>query len=330
MYIRIAYPVAPSVAALVGFPVGCCTGYLLGPSVIRLAVGGSITSALLTVGASLLVGSVATVWFSDRRLSAFLAGSFFTLGLIFFALTRMITMVSPTGLAAIIVASIILGAIGGGVLLVIDAFFRTTWIEFVAQDGTRCPRCAYPMHTSGPSKRCPECGTFVSEVLRRQEQRARVIGSLNRRGPCVLAVMVVVVLGPALTLSIWSSSQYKRFAQYVSESGGQDVYTSRVGTGQDVWRGPGTALPVPGDPSKLLLVTFAPHGLGTHPRMQLRLGWRFQPTPASPATHIDGLPPILCNLSADQAESLMQHGVPESLLDAMLDASQSARWPARN
>ena len=167
MYIRIAYPVAPSVAALVGFPVGCCTGYLLGNSVIRLAVGGSITSVLLTVGASLLIGSVATVWFCDRRLSVFLAGSFFTLGLTFFALTtRMMTMFSPTWLATIIVASIILGAIGGGVLLAIDAFFRMTWIEFVAQDGTQCPRCAYPMRTPGPSTRCPECGTeFDANVL---------------------------------------------------------------------------------------------------------------------------------------------------------------------
>ena len=98
--------------------------------------------------------------------------------------------------------------------------------------------------------------------------------------------------------------------------------------GQDVWHGRAVLLPVPDDPSKVLLVTYAPQGLGTQPRMLLRLGWRFQPNPASPADFRDGLPPVLCILFADQAESLMQHGVPETLLDAMLDGSKSAGWPA--
>ena len=144
--------------------------------------------------------------------------------------------------------------------------------------------------------------------------------------------MLVAVLGPKLILFVWSSIRYERFDRYITESGGPVVHTSMFRTTQDWsvpdWSALGTQLPVPHDPSKLLLVTYATQVLGTQPRMQLRLGWRFQPTPASQEVYLDGNPPIVCNLSADQAESLMQHGVPETLLDAMLNASKSAGWPA--
>ncbi len=99
-------------------------------------------------------------------------------------------------------------------------------------------------------------------------------------------------------------------------------------TGQDWvpgWRASGTLLPVPDDASKLLFVTYAPRVLAAQPRMQIRLVWG--PPPTWPGAFVSGLPPILCNLSPDQADALMQHGVPETLYDAMLDASKSAGWP---
>ena len=328
MYTRVAYPVAPAVAGLLTVPVGCIAGYVLGHSIGDISTA---TASLIAVG-PLLVVALGTVWFSDRRLSSFLAGSSFSLGLAFLALSaNVLTAPQPAALLAIIIASIALAALGGCVSFAIDAFLRTNCVEFIAQDGTRCPRCAYRCSTHGQSNRCSECGSCVSEILRRGEFGARAIRLLNRRSRYLLMIAIAIVLGPTTILVIVSAGRFGRFTQWASQVGGGEVYTTMLDTGENWmdadWECSGTLLPIPADSGKFMLVTYAPHVLGRQPLMQVRLVWRFQPNPAFPASFMDGLRPILCNLSADQADELIGHSVPATLYGAMLDASKAAGWP---
>ncbi len=97
------------------------------------------------------------------------------------------------------------------------------------------------------------------------------------------------------------------------------------------WHAVELTYPLESDPNKIVAMCYTPQPRAGQPAMQIALKWAFIPAsgiPSQAGGWTLGSPPILCNLNDDQAEFVIAHGIPQAIIDEMIDESVRQGWPA--
>lgn len=229
--------------------------------------------------------------------------------------------------------------VGGGVFMgLIGLLFSAVYYHFVAvlveQDGTLCVTCGYPAAHS-PSDRCSECGTSRDTPMAPFGRIYRFADYLGHHARSLLYVVLVVLVG-TVGVVIWHDLPVWRFtARFAGgrsparavhiPAGGYHPQTS-MAVGIELNRG------IAGGPAGAVLVIQQYRDTYFRaPRIQIRLAqwinlgvigpWK-QPL----GYHQDGIPRIVCDLDADQTRHVMEHDIPEGLIDALVAAANEAGW----
>jgi hypothetical protein len=243
---------------------------------------------------------------------------------------------SLSGALWMLVELAVAGLIGG--LIGLALLWVTRLVLFVTQeqDGQWCWRCGYRTGSERITV-CPECGTPVDAARFKWNRLHRCV-ALGRRVGWIGAALLVL-LGVAYIAANWSDriAPAARFAERMGRFG-----TIACGNYYAPGSSPvslGTpclgAARLPLDPASALdlLVVYRPDVSPGGTVMQLQLfkvvgvsvvkvlGMPGDVTEAS-----QGVPRILCDLNDEQAEEVMEHGVPQSLKDAMLKATAGVSW----
>ncbi len=319
---------------LIGAGVGFLESFL--PS---WRVLGSNPNSIFSFGTLFLLGNfaiagVALSTITRRRRPVFAGGFGYSFGFVMsLALSWIVrngggAFLAPGVMMGLCGFGVIAGAVGGGLALALQALGNDLFCSVVVQDGTLCPDCGYSLRVAGHA-RCSECGRDASAPSARRATLGRAVAFVYRRARAfsLIAILLALVMFVRQHVAVVRPMQafQSRFqaAAVPSLSGsmyGDDFY--RDGTS---WPAQGAAEALPQDPTKLLLVMYAPGAL-RQPIMQIRLQWQLPV--AGPPLFFDGMPAIVCNLTAEQAEQVVANGVPETLADALLAAAKDACWPA--
>ncbi len=83
------------------------------------------------------------------------------------------------------------------------------------------------------------------------------------------------------------------------------------------------------DPTKALLIIYAPGARWSQPTMQIRLNWTLNAPAGFPISSFESVPAIMANLDRKQAKFVIKHGVPQTIINALLEATSEAGWPAQ-
>ncbi len=184
-----------------------------------------------------------------------------------------------------------------------------------AEDPSVCSRCAYPL-TEARSTVCPECGGKSNSMSKLFETRRRCVLWMARWGIVPLFAALCVGLG-ALALGVWREWPYQQFMKTFGGSGSLFIET-RAGARRAVC----AFRSLHNDPSRAIVLCFTRQGGWGSGVIQLRLG-SLRPGDWGP---MDGSIRIVCNLTACESRHVLEHDVPPSLIDALLDAAEGAKW----
>ena len=203
----------------------------------------------------------------------------------------------------------------------------STRFRILEQDGTLCWHCGYTVGDPAQSDRCPECGDPTQDRAD-DYQRGRL---LTRKRAHVLAGALFVLLAGTVGWRILNHEVTA--AGVLSSIAGADrarkTAMLKLGVREDrltlvgAWETVGVARPVAGHPDKVLAVCFDPSPRRGQPHMQLQLLAR-----AQFVTWRYGDPVVVCDLSQEQVAYVREHGLPDSLVTAMVEAAESAGWTA--
>jgi hypothetical protein len=92
----------------------------------------------------------------------------------------------------------------------------------------------------------------------------------------------------------------------------------------------GSWMPMPGDPSLIVVVLYIPDRNSPLTPMRLAIAQPLQPNPTTPpGPQLNfGAPQVACDLPRDLAERINREGIPSSLLQALDDKARENAWGA--
>ena len=292
---------------------------------------------VLLIGIFLPVAFYAAIFscVSQRRLLTFASSYAFCFTAMLVGSSQLITTAGGSSvigplLILICILSLFVALAGGVLGLIVSALVKSIFVTVLEQDGTFCPNCGYKL-VPRDVPRCPECGKnphgtptwwsgFPSATF--VYQRSRLITFVALMAAVgMLARHVVVVVGPMQHFHDRFKGPENSFALVSMLS--EDYHQDDV-----IWREQGHIQILSDDPTRALVIIYAPGATWSQPTMQIRLAWTTVTPPGFPTSFFDGLPAIMANLDQRQAEAVIEHGVPQTLIDALLDATSTAGWPA--
>lgn len=311
--------------------------FLLNPLVQSGYISPSGILRVLLIGIFLPVALYAAIFscVSQRRLLTFASSYAFCFAAVFVGTIRYIgtaggsSVVSPL-LILVCILSLFVALVGGALGLVVNVIVKTIAVTVLEQNGTLCPTCGYKL-VPQDVPRCPECGKnphrtptwwsgFPSATFVYKRSRLiTIIAVMAAAGMVVRDILVMV--GPMQQFHDRFKGPEESFALVSMLS--EDYHQDDV-----IWREQGHIQTLSDDPTRALLIIYAPGARWSQPTMQIRLTWTTVTPPGFPTSFFDGLPEIMANLDRRQAELVIEHGVPQTLIDALLEATSTAGWPA--
>lgn len=258
-------------------------------------------------------------------------GSSYLLGLHWFSL-----MTSPGLVAddpwlilyeAVIVAGcVVLGAMAGLGLLLLNLLLRNLQGDIIEQDGTHCWQCGYMIgNPQNPptSTTCQECGQENSyQGPQPNEFLLWFYKFRKRRWKAALVVFLALVFLP-----LAFKAKTDTDASTILGVSGRQVRAGifLMGTRN----------------GSLTVINFA-DGFGTimkledSPQMELGVMTTSSPSPGQPHMQLQlmsasspggwGDPVVLCDLDASQAEWIRTHGIPKKLIEAIVETAHANNW----
>lgn len=233
-------------------------------------------------------------------------------------------------IVAWLLVSMLLALIGGvgfaTVNVAFGAFNRAIRFVAVEHDGTRCWRCAYPLHSPPVSPRCPECGYSIASQPRVRPAPRRGRSLLRVAGAAL--IMLLVGVG-AVRTALAMQRQASIVAATAPGSAPWGVPMIRVETTGGstsvvgFWDARCTFRAVEDRSDLCIGVCFDPRPERGQPSIQL-LVLNGNVTPA--ATSLWGNPPIICNLDSSLEAIVFEHGIPDSLIAEMVERADEAGW----
>lgn len=326
---------------LLGAGVGLVVSLIFLDPLVRTGLvywGRLLRVSLTGILGPLLVFAVILSCLCQRRVIVVASGYAFCFGAVFVASFRVIAktagdpLVVLMGVIPLCILSLLLAIIGGALAPLVCSIVKGVFVEVVEQDGTLCAICGYKL-VPRDTQCCPECGKdpqrspiiggAISDLARFLYGRARHISII------VLIVLVgltvhygITAVGP--TMSFSRQFDANRYPSTLSFMYGEDFYQDNV-----TWRATGFTQILADDPTRAILVLYAPGVSWSQPIMQIRLHLAMKPKAGFPTATIDGAPVVMTNLNKEQAEFVIEHGsVPQSLIDALLEAAAEVGWPA--
>ncbi len=196
--------------------------------------------------------------------------------------------------------------------LALWALNRLLFFRVVEQDGSLCSKCAYIIHDPSSSLQCPECGA----PLRKREPQ----GNIGRYAHWVAVVLMCAMVSSwAIYLFV---TQHSPATEFLSALDGEAAFGGAIVAGPWANDAIGTYLFIPGD-TRVLMIFYDPSPPAGFPTMQIRVG-TLAKTPLGQVIPTDGTPIVHCDLDASQAEDILLRGVPDSLVERLLQRSRVA------
>ena len=200
-----------------------------------------------------------------------------------------------------------------------------------------CWVCAYECGSADP---CPECGTAHAAAAARPQREAAAWRVLRRSALPAMAAVVIGFAGYSawrIAADTWPTQRF--LAAFGEDQGWTSTYAyidqvhgaDRNGLGGRYLNSFGVSRELPDGSGRMILVSYralVPEGL---PVMQVRicaeatlpLGWppqaQRQSDWGSPGT-------IVADLNREQAEHVVRHGLPQSLIDAIVAEADRVGW----
>ncbi len=294
--------------------------------------------SLIGILGPLLMFAVILSCLCQRRAIVVASGYAFCFGAVFVASFRVVAATAGDPLVVLIaviplgILSLFLAIIGGALAPLVCSMIKALFVEVLEQDGTLCPNCGYELMPLN-IPRCPECGknpqqspavrgaiSHLSRLLYRQSRHITIIVLIVLAGMTVYHSLTAV--GPMMRFS--NRFDINRYGRTSADMYGEDFYQDDV-----TWRATGFTQILADDPTRAILVLYAPGAGWSQPIMQIRLQWAQKPKAGFPTTTFDGLPAVMTNLNKEQAEFVIEHGsVPQTLIDALLEAATEVGWLA--
>jgi len=197
---------------------------------------------------------------------------------------------------------------------------RTFLFTLVSQDGSLCNRCGYAVGMTD-AMICPECGIErdTKMIAPRGGRLANWLGARARRATVGLVAIIAVL---ALWL-LWLQWPFMQFRQQFHESPPwRDVHTIQLDfptytlsatqrmqdSLEDAW----------------LIVDLGRNSPFSAAQMRVRIGTQAgQPL----NQHVtDGTPRIICELRGREMRSILRDGVPQELIDRLMEAAREHDW----
>lgn len=200
-----------------------------------------------------------------------------------------------------------------------------------------CWVCAYEC---GPADPCPECGTAHVDAAARPQREAAAWRAMRRVSVPLLVLLATGFAGySAWRVAVDTIPSWRFLAAFGEAQGWTSTYAyidqvygaDRNGLGGRFLNSFGVTREVPDGSGRMILVSYralVPEGL---PVMQVRicteatlpLGW---PPQAQRMTDWGSPGTIVANLDRQQAEHVVRHGVPQSLIDAIVAEADRVGW----
>lgn len=303
-----------------------------------VSLSGILQVSLIGILLPVAVYAVIFSCVSQRRLLTFASSYAFCFAAVFVGSLRLIAtaggssifiIISPGPLVLLCILSLFVALVGGALGLIVSAIVESMFVTVFEQDGTLCPSCGYKLEPRDVP-RCPECGEdphenptwwsgFPSATFVYQRSRLITVIAL------VAAVSMVIrhslaVVGPMQAFHDQFVGPEYSFALV-------DMLSENHYQGGATWREQGHLQILSDDPTRSLLIVYAPGARRSQPTMQIRLTWTLVTPAGFPNSFFDGLPAIITNLDQRQAQVVIEHGVPQTLVDALLEATSQAGWP---
>ncbi len=301
-------------------------------------VGSLFRLSLIGILGPLSLLAVMLSCLSQRRILVLASGYAFCFGAVFVGSIRVLAMTGGTTtvglstLALLCIMSLIIAFLGSALALIVCAIVRTVFVVVLEQDGSLCPSCGYTLMPRDVP-RCSECGTDPRRPQAGRGGVAQLIDVVYRRSRYITIIALIVaatmllyqrlaVLGPMQDFRdhFMRGEPTYHFVHMISDNYHQDNVT---------WSAQGHLQILSDDPTRALLIIYAPGAWPPQPTMQIRLNWTFNVPAGFPTTSVDGLPAVMANLDRKQAKFVIKHGVPPTLINALLEATSEAGWPAQ-
>lgn len=293
----------------------------------------------LLIGILLPVALYALIfsYVSQRKLLTFASSYAFCFTAVFVGSIRFIatevgsSTINRASLPLLCILSLFVAVVGGALGLIVRAIVKSIFVTVLEQDGTLCPSCGRKFFDRDVL-RCPGCGESPHQTPT-WWSRFPSASFVYRRSRLITVIILIAAASMVIRHSLAVVGPMQRFHdQYMGPEFtihfvnmlSEDYYEDGVS-----WKEQGHLQILADDPTKALLIIYAPGARWSQPTMQIRLTWTLVISPGSPATFLDGLPAIITNLDRRQAQLVIEHGVPQTLIEALLDATSMAGWPAQ-
>lgn len=306
------------------------TGFVYWGRLLRISLTGIL--------GPLLLFAVILSCLCQRRTIAVASGYAFCFGAVFVASFYLVNTTFGEPIAVLVsvlplcILSLFLATVGGVLAPVVCSVVKEFFVEVVEQDGTLCPNCGYKL-VPRDIQRCPECGKDPNQHQATPSALSQLSMFLYRHSRRITIVVLILLASKTVHHSLTAVGPmmrfYDRFDMYSYGTTSADMYGEDFYQDSVTWRATGFTQILPDDPTRAILVLYAPGVSWSQPIMQIRLHLAMKPKAGFPTSTIDGAPVVMTNLNKEQAEFVIEHGsVPQSLIDALLEAAAEVGWPA--
>lgn len=328
---------------LLGATVGLLLSYIYFASLTPMGnyyLGTALWFSWTNISLSLSLFIVILSCFCQRRLPIALCGYVFSFGAILVAGIRFINMTGSAGhtllpamLIPLFILSLLLASIGAVLAIVICMLLKATLVVVLEQDGTLCANCGYKLMIPNATC-CSECGAETHKHQTKCGALRNSISFLYRRSRYLTIIVFLVttifsvryLLVAVAPMMIFNSkflgSEYNFIGGYMLSG---DYYNNGFVT----WKTSGYTKIIKANTTKAIVIYYEPVPKQSQPIMQIRLLWAQNIAPGFAPATFDGVPAVMANLNKEQAEYVIENGIPQTLIDAMLKASSDASWPTK-
>jgi len=262
----------------------------------------------------------------DAMFAGLLIGALFVVGVficMLYTISPMQTVLDRGWMLLLYVASwaVGLGAAAGVFALAARWLNNLLFGALIEQNGSLCEVCAYDVSHS-ESNVCPECGTSIEQTTRKTRFGRRLAGWIQQRWRVVTCIGIMLIIGATAPLvwEVWPYVQFqKRFpnAEYdiFSFSVNEDGYVTIVEPAEER--------------SKTSIVyEFGRQSRFGAPTMRISLGAK----PNNPLIQRvdEGPVHIYADLVPSQTRYVLEHGLPEGLIEALHRQADELGWPESN
>lgn len=297
--------------------------------------GGLLRISLIGIFGPLSLSLVVLSCLSQRKILVVASGYAFCFAAVFVALIRFVAVLGASddlslgALLALCLTSLVIALLGGSIGIAVLAMMRTVGVVVLEQDGTLCPNCGYKL-VPRDVVRCSECGQDPQLPRGRARRLSRFLYGHARLILIVVLVIsgtatvhhLVTVIGPLTRFH--DQFESSEFGVTFSRMASDDYYQDGI-----TWPAEGFTQELSDDPTRAIVVLYAPGASRSQPIMQIRMHWAQKPKAGFPTATFDGVPAVMTNLNREQAEFVIERGsVPQTLIDALLEAATEVGWTA--